>query len=289
MENDTHILVIASLCSNSCRFHRWGKGSEVHKRLPRDLHHPHAGSLAQANLLSIIQQHVSGFGSFYLPVLQKHKVLWESRPSQYWQPGQLQHGQLPARGELGERRSHYGTQGLKGDLNILEGPFRCEVAHARHPGCILSSSMRADAGQRMLPSSLGILPSTVRFIATAHRAASGQQAFVRQFLYIPKLLSQQQRIRHSLRWLQCSASQQDDQARSDASDQQLEGLTGASNALFSGSENDMCDPQGIRSLTKIYSASYTMLKSSSKVPPILPSLCSYCRTPRGLMMGAEMS
>ena len=102
----------------------------------------------------------------------------------------------------------------------------------------------------MLPSSLRFLPSTVRFIATAHRAASGQQGFVRQFLYSPNLLSQQQRIRQPLRWLQCSASQQDDQARSEASDQQLDGLTGASNALSAVPENDMCDAQDFRSLTK---------------------------------------
>lgn len=44
-KNATYILVIASLCSNACRFYSWGKGSEVHKRLPRDLHHPDAGLL----------------------------------------------------------------------------------------------------------------------------------------------------------------------------------------------------------------------------------------------------
>ncbi len=138
---------------------------------------------------------------------------------------------------------------LRGTVAVFAGCLLCEAAHARRPGCLLLSSMRTDAGQSMLPSSWRFLPSTVRFMAPPHRVAGGQQAILRQSLYIPNLIRQQLLVRQPLRCLQCSVGQQDDQARSEALGQRPEGLSGASNAFSVVPEHDMCDSQRFRSLT----------------------------------------
>lgn len=101
--------------------------------------------------------------------------------------------------------------------------------------------MHANAGQRMLSNTCNLGTCPWAQLARAHRAVRGHEAVIRQLLHHSRLFGKHERVHKTLhqRILHYSASQQDDQPSSNASDQPPESNGVASQNLAAIVEKDM--------------------------------------------------